>query len=73
MVPFVVLMAINIFIPFLVNVRSEVIDLIDQEEDEEFDVELSKTYGIIGSVLNMIVGIYYFLVSLGAWKSIKDY
>ena len=71
--PFVVLLAINIIIPFLENVRSEGLDILAEAKDGTYDAKLSKIYFIIGSVVNLIVGIYCFLVSLGAWMSIKDY
>lgn len=72
MLPLVVMLAVAPFLPLLRFVHSEEIDAIDSTK-LTIGPELILLADIIGIFISFIMEIYFFLVALGAWKSVKDY
>lgn len=72
MLPFVVMMAVNIFTPFFVFVRSEEVDAINLANYNEDELHQLKIVGIFATVIYVILAIYFFFVSFAVWKNVKE-
>lgn len=75
MIPFVVMMGVNIFSPFLEFVRSKVHEEINRAKHQiqKIDEDEYERLSIILTAIPVIIAIYSFLVSFAAWKSVKEY
>lgn len=71
MIPLVVMMILQLFIPHLENVRSEVIDEMKINKNEGNIVEFDKNLAITGSVFCLTVGFYFLFVIYAGWHGIK--
>lgn len=69
MLPMVVLMIFQLFIPLLENFRSEEIDATKMESLVEFE----KNIAIIESVISLTLGVYFFYVTFIVWYNIETF
>ena len=71
MLPLVAIMVVCPFIPLLGYIHSKEPDIIVETKFDNPALEI--TVVIVGTVIRLTMDIYFFLVSLGGWKSVKEY
>jgi hypothetical protein len=72
MIAFVGFMFLAIFLPYLILIRSDFLDLLREMRGLGKEMEHEKTSKIIIAVLVSLMAIYDFLVCLGAYLTVKE-